>query len=356
METVNDLFISIANWFRGWIVSLGANSTLETVLMSLLFVAGVVVFILVNVLYLVYLERKVAGYMQQRLGPNRWGPRGLFQTIWDALKLLGKEDVIPDAADKWVFRVAGIAIFIPAILVFAVIPFGKGMTPIDLDTGILFFVAVSSMSVIAMLMAGWSSNNKYSLLGGMRSVAQTVSYEIPMVFSLLGVVMLTQSMKLSDIVVAQQNMWFVVLQPIAFIIYAIAATAELNRGPFDLPEGEQEIVAGPFTEYSGMRYALFFLAEYTNLVSVSALAATVFLGGWQGPWLPSWLWFLIKTYLMIFIFMWFKWTFPRIRIDHLMHLNWKFLLPLSLANVLLTGVGIKLYQAYQAAQTIGVWW
>jgi NADH-quinone oxidoreductase subunit H len=193
-------------------------------------------------------------------------------------------------------------------------------------------------------MAGWGSNNKWSLLGAMRSVAQMISYEIPLAFSLLGVVMITGSLNLSEIVKAQQNIWFILLQPVAFVTFFIAATAELNRGPFDMPEAEQELTAGAFTEYSGMRWALFFLAEYTNLVAVSALAATLFLGGWQGPLLPSWLWIILKTYMIMMVFMWLKWTFPRIRMDHLMSLSWKALIPISLVNVVLTGAGIEIFR------------
>lgn len=341
---VENIFVGIAAWFRQWIAALGLGPAASQVLLVLLYLVGILIFVFANVIYLVYLERKISAYMQQRLGPNRVGPRGLLQCVIDAIKLLGKEDIIPAAADRWVFVLAAILVFVPTVMVYAVIPFGKGMIAVDLNIGVFYFIAISSTATIAFLMAGWGSNNKYSLLGGMRTVAQMVSYEIPMVFSLLGVIMLAGSLRMSDIVAAQKDMWFVVLQPVAFITYFIAATAELNRGPFDLPEGEQEIIAGPFTEYTGMRYALFFLAEYANLVSVSAIAATLFLGGWQGPWLPSWLWFVLKVYFMIFLFMWARWTFPRVRVDHLMHLNWKFLLPVSLVNILLTGVGVKLFQ------------
>ncbi|SMB95375.1 NADH dehydrogenase subunit H [Thermanaeromonas toyohensis ToBE] len=315
-----------------------------SVIRGVIYLLGILAFVFLNAIYLIYLERKVSAYMQQRLGPNRVGPRGLFQSVVDAIKLLGKEDIIPREADKWVFLVAPIAIFIPAIMVYAVIPFGPGIIAADLNIGVFYFLAVASTTTIAILMGGWAGNNKYSLLGAMRTVAQMVSYEIPLVFSILGVIMLAGSLKTSDIVAAQREIWFIFLQPIAFLIYFIAATAEVNRGPFDLVEGEQEIIAGPFTEFTAMRYALFYLSEYTNLLSVSALAVTLFFGGWQGPWLPSWLWFIIKVYIMILLFMWVRWTFPRIRIDHLLQFNWKFLLPLSLANILATGIGIKVYQ------------
>ena len=231
-----------------------------------------------------------------------------------------------------------------AVLLYAVIPMGKDMAVVDLNVGLFYFISVGSLSTICILMAGWGSNNKWSLLGAMRSVAQMISYEIPLAFSLLGVVMIAGSLNLSDIVAAQHKLWFILLQPIAFVTYFIAATAELNRGPFDMPEAEQELTAGAYTEYTGMRWALFFLAEYTNLVAVSALASTLFLGGWQGPWLPSWIWIIMKTYLVMLIFMWMKWTFPRIRMDHLMSFSWKVLIPVSLVNIVLTGAGIEFFQ------------
>lgn len=344
---MENLFVNIAGALRGWLTGLGLSSMVTEAIMALVYLVAILVFVLLNVIYLVYLERKLSAYMQERLGPNRVGPRGLFQTVLDVLKLLGKEDIIPNATDRWVFRIAAIVVMVPAIMVFAVVPFGENMIAVDLNIGVFYFVAVASTATIAFLMAGWGSNNKWSLLGGMRSVAQMVSYEIPMVLSLLGVIMLAGSLRVSDIMAAQKTVWFVVLQPVAFLIYLIASTAELNRQPFDLPEGEQELTAGVFTEYSGMRYALFFLAEYTNMIAVSAIAATLFLGGPQGPWLPSWLWFMIKVYVMIGIYMWFRWTLPRIRVDHLMAFNWKFLVPLSLVNVLVTGIGLEIYKWYQ---------
>jgi len=221
---------------------------------------------------------------------------------------------------------------------------GKNMVIVDLNVGVFYFISVGSLTTICLLMAGWGSNNKWSLLGAMRSVAQMISYEIPLAFSLLGVIMIAGSMRLSDIVAAQSNVWFIILQPVAFIAYFIAATAELNRGPFDMPEAEQELTAGAYTEYTGMRWALFFLAEYTNLVAVSALMSTMFLGGWQGPFLPSWLWIIIKTYLVMIVFMWLKWTFPRIRMDHLMSFSWKVLIPVTLANILLTGIVLQVFK------------
>lgn len=341
---MENIFINLATMIRDFLAGLGLSPTAVDIVMVSIQAISILVFLLLNVLFLVYLERKISAYIQQRLGPNRVGPRGFFQTTLDVIKLLGKEDIVPDCADKWLFRLAPIAIFIPTMMLFAVVPFGENMIAVDLNIGIFYFVAIASTTVMAFIMAGWGSNNKYSLLGGMRTVAQMISYEIPLVFSLLGVVMITGSLKMSEIVAAQQNVWFIVSQPLAFIIFFIAATAELNRAPFDLPEGEQEIVAGPYTEYSGMRFALFFLAEYANMVAMSIIIVTVFLGGWHGPFLPSWLWVFIKMYLVITLFMWLRWTFPRIRVDHLMSFNWKVLLPLAIINIVITGVVIKVIQ------------
>ncbi|NLC06687.1 MAG: NADH-quinone oxidoreductase subunit NuoH [Syntrophomonadaceae bacterium] len=344
MELLERLFVNIAGLARtlmaGWSLP---NSIIELVVLILGIIA-IIGLIIVDAIILVWLERKIAGFIQERPGPNRLGPAGVFQTIADTFKLLGKEDVIPRSADRWVFRLAPPLVFVPAIMLYAVIPFGKDMVPVDLNVGLFYCFSIASLGTMSFLMAGWGSHNKYSLLGGMRTVAQMISYEIPLLLSVLGVVMIVGSLNLSDIVAAQKNVWFIIIQPVAFIIYLIAATAELNRGPFDLPEGEQELVAGVYTEFSGMRWALFFLAEYTNMVATAAIAVTLFFGGWHGPWLPSWMWFFLKVYLIIFFFMVIKWTYPRIRVDHLMHFGWKFLIPLSLANLLLTGVGIEIYR------------
>lgn len=334
------LFVNLAEAFTGWMISLGLNPAWAEAVLLLVKWILVVTIITVNIIILIWLERKISAFFQERLGPNRLGPFGVFQTIADAIKLLTKEDIVPSAADKLIFKTAPMFFIVVAVMLYTVIPMGKGMEVINLNVGLLFFISVGSLSTIALLMAGWGSNNKWSLMGAVRSVAQMVSYAIPLAFSLLGVVMIAGSLNLQDIVAAQENVWFIILQPIAFITYFIAATAELNRGPFDMPEAEQELTGGAYTEYTGMRWALFFLAEYTNLVAVSALMATVFLGGWQGPWLPSWLWIIIKTYGIILVFFWIKWTFPRIRMDHLMSFSWKVLVPVSLGNILLTGAGI----------------
>lgn len=347
MEIINNLFIYVAVFFRYLARLLGLGSLSTNFVMALVYFIGIAGIVTMNIIILLWIDRRVASFFQERLGPNRVGPFGLFQSLVDAVKLIGKESIIPKAADKTVYKIAPLMIFTITIMLYAVLPYGKGMSAVNINVGILYFIAVSSTSTIAILMAGWGSNNKYSLLGGMRTVAQIISYEIPLAFSMLGIVMLTGTLNLTDIVVAQKNIWYVILQPIAFVIFIISALAELNRAPFDMTEAEQEIIAGYHTEYSGMRFALFFMAEYANLFSVAALGVTLFLGGWQGPILPSWMWFLGKVYAMILVIMWIRWTYPRIRIDKMMQFNWKVLIPLSIANVLLTGVGIKLFQYIQ---------
>ncbi|HZK86169.1 MAG TPA: NADH-quinone oxidoreductase subunit NuoH [Desulfosporosinus sp.] len=343
LQTLDNLFLIIAATIRGLFAdphSVWANLTMDIINFII-----VVIIVVLAALILILLERKIAGWTSQRTGPNRLGPRGWFQTIADALKLMGKEDVTPASADKFIFKIAPMIIFSLPMMTLAVIPYGDGMAPINLDLGIFYFVAISSISTLAFLMAGWGSNNKYSLLGAMRAVAQMVSYEIPLLFSLLGVVMISQSFNLGVIVEAQATIPFIILQPLAFVIFLIAALAELNRAPFDLVEADQEVVAGPFTEYTGLRWGLFFLGEYGNMTAMAGLGATMFLGGWQGPgFLPGYVWFFLKTGVIIFLIMWARWTFPRIRIDHLMHLAWKVLLPLSILNILLTGLGIYVYR------------
>ncbi|MFZ5753675.1 MAG: NADH-quinone oxidoreductase subunit NuoH, partial [Bacillota bacterium] len=287
MSVLDNLFVKIAALVRTTLTGLGLGDIWVNLAMVILYLAGILGVMMTAALVLVLVERKIAGFIQLRPGPNRVGPWGSLQTVADTIKLLTKEDIIPACADRKVFMLAPVLVLVPTILAFAVIPFGKGMIATDVNIGIFYLIAVSSLATIPFLMAGWSSNNKYSLLGGMRAVAQMVSYEVPMVFSLLGVVMIVGSLQMSAIVEAQSKVWFVLLQPVAFLIYVIAATAECNRAPFDIPEGESELVAGVFTEYTGMKWALFFLAEYANLVLVSAIATTMFLGGWHGPVLPG---------------------------------------------------------------------
>jgi len=258
------------------------------------------------------------------------------------IKLIQKEDITPATADRPVFFWAPIIALTAAFTAYVVMPFGKGLIVSDLNIGILFIIAITTFTIISLLMAGWGSNNKYALLGGMRSAAQVVSYEVPMVVAVLSVVLFAGSMSMMDIVNSQAKIyqWYIFrlpFGPIAFMIYLIAGTAESNRTPFDLPEAEQELVAGFNVEYSGMKFAMFFFAEFVNLFTISAIAATLFLGGWQGPFLPSWMWFMIKTLFIVFVLMWFRWTYPRLRVDQLMEFSWKFLLPISFANLIIAG-------------------
>jgi NADH-quinone oxidoreductase subunit H len=334
--------------FAGWRASAHAGwdaRGLPPVILDGLFqlaaALAVGVFIAVNALFIIYMDRKVAARMQQRRGPNRVGPYGLLQTLADTVKMLLKEDITPYAADKAVFRAAPLIVLTATFLVFVVLPFGKGLAAGDLNVGLVYFLAVSSLGVIGILAGGWASNNKYSLMGGMRSAAQIVSYEVPAVLTVLSIAVLAGSLRLGDIVRAQPPVGYILFQPLGFLLFLIASNAEINRAPFDLPESDSELVSGFLTEYSGMRFAFFLLAEYTNLFLAGAFAATLFLGGWRGPLLPPVVWFLLKSYLVVFILMWIRWTFPRLRVDHLMEFSWKVLLPLALANLIVTAVLVK---------------
>jgi NADH-quinone oxidoreductase subunit H len=303
---------------------------------------GVIALVSVNALFLIWMERKVAAHMQLRPGPMEVGPHGAIQTVADALKLMGKELITPDEVDKPIFWLAPIVVFLPVLLSFLVVPFSSSWIIKDMNVGIVLILAFSTLAVLAILMAGWASNNKYAVFGAIRSVAQNIAYEIPLLITVMSIILMVGSFKLSDIVAAQSQYWFVLLQPLAFILFIICATAETNRAPFDLPEAESELVAGFHTEYSGMRFALFFLAEYTNMFIASAVATVLFLGGWRGPFLPGVIWFLLKVYALIFLMMWFRWTFPRVRFDQLLNFAWKILIPLAFANLLITALVLKL--------------
>ncbi len=342
VDFINNIFVNIAAWIRGLLAAIGLPPGGVDLAMAIVYILAIIIVCVLVALFYVIWERKFAGYIQRRPGPNRLGPNGWLQTIADAVKLLGKEDIVPDLADKKIHTIAALTVFAPPMLALVAIPFGEKMAALDLRLGIFYLIAVTSLSTLPVLMAGYSSNNKYSLVGGMRAVSQMISYEIPMVFAFLGVVMIVGSFKLSDIVTAQSPVWFVVYQPVAFIIYIICATAECNRAPFDLPEGESELTAGVYTEYSGMRYALFYLAEYCNMFVAAGIGVTLFLGGWAGPFLPGWVWFLLKTFIIMTFFVWIRWTFPRMRVDHLLNFGWKLLVPLSLANIFVTSIFVYL--------------
>ncbi len=315
---------------------LGSDVTAGIV--GLLIIAAIVP---LNVAFLVLVERKVAGHIQLRPGPMEVGPHGILQTLIDAVKLLGKELVTPQSTDKLIFFLAPIIVVAPAFVGFVPIPFSPLMQVKDVNVGILLIFAFSSISVISILMAGWSSNNKYSLIGAIRSVAQNVAYEIPLLLATMSVIIMTNTFKMGDIVRAQSSLWFIFYQPIAALIFFIATTAETNRAPFDLVEAESELVSGFHTEYTGMRFSLFFLAEYTNMVIAASMFTVLFLGGWYGPFFSGMIWFLIKTYFLIFVVMWARWTYPRIRFDQLMNFAWKVLIPFALVNLLITAIVLK---------------
>ncbi len=325
---------------KGWeIVYQFAGPTLLTLVIGLVVVFT---FAALNAMFLVWLERKVAGHIQLRIGPKEVGPFGVLQTVIDTLKLVAKELITPRLTSKFLFRLAPILVFVPAVVPFVVFPFGPRLQIHDLNMGLLLIFAFGGINVIAILMGGWASNNKYALLGAMRSVAQNVAYEIPLLLSAMSVVLMAGSLSLKQIVQAQQGLWFVLYQPLAFLLYMTAATAETNRAPFDIPEAESELVAGFHTEYSGMRFSLFFLAEYTEMFVVAAVGTTLFLGGWSGPFLPGICWFMAKVYFLIFVAMWARWTFPRVRFDQLMNFAWKYLTPMALVNLMVTAVLVKL--------------
>jgi len=342
---------SITNSVNAWLYSQMAPTW---ALLTQFVIVGILVITLFSILglVLIMMERRVSAWMQLRLGPNRVGPGGMFQTVADTLKLIVKEGMTPTGADKLLFNLAPFVVMIVAMVIMAPLMFAKGFQIWDVNIGVFFVSAVSSVSVIGILMAGWASNNKYSLLGAMRSGAQIVSYELSAGLSILVIVVLTGSLKISDIIAAQETGWWIfkghIPVLIAFVIFLVAVTAETNRAPFDLAEAESELTAGFHTEYSGMKFALFFLAEYVNIFVVCAIGATLFLGGWMpfhiGQWhdfnrimdyIPSSLWFFGKTFFLIFVIMWFRWTFPRLRIDQLLNLEWKYLLPISMLNLLI---------------------
>ena len=329
--------------------------TLLTVIIILLKIIVLLVPLLVGVAYLTFAERKIIGYMQVRLGPNRVGPKGWLQPIADAMKLMFKEIIIPSRADRFLFLLAPVLSFGPALAAWAVVPFGDGMLISNLDAGLLYLLALTSLGVYGVIVAGWASNSKYAFLGAMRSAAQIVAYEIAMGFALVGVLMAAGSLNLNQIVLAQQGSllhWFwLPLLPL-FLVYFISGVAETNRAPFDVAEGESEIVAGFHVDYSGMAFAVFFLAEYANMILVAALASTLFLGGWLSPFegipvlgalfgfVPGALWLTLKISLLLLFFLWFRATFPRYRYDQIMRLGWKVFIPVTLVWILVIGLGV----------------
>ena len=316
--------------------------------------------VLVSVTFMTLLERKVIAWVQVRLGPMRVGPHGMLQPVADAIKLLLKEDITPARADKWVFTLAPIVAIVPALVAFAVVPFGQEVTLFghavtlviaDLNVGLLYIVSITSIGVYGIILAGYASNSKFPLLAGLRASAQLISYEIAITMMLVSIVVMSGTLSMVGIVEAQSTarMWYVFVQPVAFVVFFIGGLAETNRAPFDLPEAEQELTGGFHTEYSGMRFALFFLAEYANMIVVSTVATTLFFGGWLRPFpgvaalralglVPGWVWFLSKTFVFLYVFIWIRATLPRYRYDQLMRLGWKVLIPLGIANLVVTAV------------------
>ncbi len=360
MDLINNVFVNFYDWLAGALHALfgglnltkDADSALVSAVMGLVVITVILLWMVLMVLILIWLERKVAGRIQDRLGPNRVGPWGLLQSIADTIKMFIKEDIIPANADKLIHTLAPIVAMAPAVLAFAVVPWGRGMQPADLNIGILWIVSLGSLGAIGVFMAGYGSNNKFALIGGMRAVAQVISYEIPQVLTIVPIVLMVGSLSLVKITQAQSGWggmgWFVFaipVGPIAFVVYYLSALAEVARTPFDLPEGESEIVAGHHTEYSGMKWGLFYLAEYFNFFLVCTIASILFLGGWQGPgFLPGWAWFILKTYALILVGMWIRMTWPRFRVDQLMGFAWKVLVPIALINIILASIALPLFK------------
>jgi NADH-quinone oxidoreductase subunit H len=304
-------------------------------------VALIMAYLCVNAILLIWLERKLSARIQRRVGPTR-GPFGLVQQVYDMVKLFSKELITPDQVNRVLYLIAPVMVFAPVMAVCSLFPVSATWIFHDYNVAVVLLLAISGFNILGIFFAGWGSNNKYALLGAVRSVAQNISYEIPLILSIIPIVMMTGTLSLYGIAAAQTAVPFVLLQPIAAIIFIISATAETNRAPFDIPEAESELVAGFHTEYSGMRFGLFFFAEYSNMIIACGLATVLFLGGWKGPYLPGPVWFFIKVYALIILMMWFRWTFPRLRFDQLMKFAWMVLVPVALINLLITTLVLKL--------------
>ncbi len=318
----------------------------EPALRLVLCIVALAVFIGLNGLLLVYMERKIAGHIQRRPGPFEVGPHGVLTPVADALKLVGKQLVAPEGADKWLFWTAPILSFMPIFVLFLPIEFGPNLFGVETNLGLLLILAFAGFNVLALCLAGWGSNNKWGLLGAARAVSQSVAYEIPLLLTVLAVAFMTGTLDLGEITAMQGAwpwQWNVVTQPLAFVIFFTCAVAETNRAPFDVPEAESELTAGFHTEYSGMGFGLFFLAEYAEMIVVCSVATILFLGGWKGPFISGPWWFLVKMYALLTIMMWFRWTYPRVRFDQVLNICWKWFIPLALANLLLTAVLVKVF-------------
>lgn len=348
MRAIDELFVSIGGWFTRLLTeTLGVPDLAAGLVGALARALVVCTFAALTFLVLTYLERKIIARIQDRVGPNRVGPFGIFQPIADAIKMFTKEQTVPLTADRLLFEIAPLMAAAPSLMLFAVVPFGRGMVASDMDVGLIYLIAIGSFAEIGILMGGWASRSKYSLLGAMRAVAQMISYEIPMALAFVGLILMTGSLNLSFIV-ENQIVPFIFLQPLAFLIFLVAAAAESGRSPFDIMEAESELIAGYHTEYAGMQFGLFQMGEFLGFYGQSAIATTLFLGGWQGPVLPTWLWFWLKTWLIVFVFQWaFRGTFPRLRIDQLQAFCWKFLVPSAVLVILMNALLVPFFPIVQ---------
>ena len=351
-----NLFPNVRTDFVEWLQGFGLSSSLIIFLDSIIGIILILLFVFPLVMLFIWMERRFIARFQLRPGPNRCGPLGLLQPVADAVKILFKELIMPAKGDKIIHWLAPLVLFVAALMVFGVFPIGKGSMGVfaDLNIGILYVVAIGSLAVISIFMAGWASNNKYSLIGAMRGVAQLISYEVPMVLSIVGVVLIVGSLQMSEIV-GKQTVPFILLQPLGFLIYFIGAMTELNRSPMDMIEADSELVAGYFTEYSGMKFAMFFLGEYINTLAMSILVTTLFLGGWKGPFLPVWFWFVFKVLAVFMFILWTRATLMRLRIDQVMAFSWKFLLPMALINVFITAGEVLVWDTWMSGWTSFPW-
>jgi NADH-quinone oxidoreductase subunit H len=344
-----DLFAKVRTTFVEWLQSVDLPSSLIIFIDSIIGIILILLFVFPLVMLFIWIERRFIARFQLRPGPNRCGPLGLLQPVADAVKILFKELIMPSKGDKIIHWLAPLVLFVAALMVFAVFPIGKGEMGVfsDLNIGILYVVAIGSLSIIGIFMAGWASNNKYSLIGAMRGVAQLISYEVPMVLAILGVVLIVGSLQMSEIV-GKQSIPFILMQPLGFLIYFIGAMTELNRSPVDMIEADSELVGGYFTEYSGMKFAMFFLGEYINTLAMAILVTTLFLGGWKGPFLPVWFWFVFKVLAVFMFILWTRATLIRLRIDQVMAFSWKFLLPMALINVFVTAGEVLVWDTWMS--------
>ncbi len=348
-DYIVDLFVNVRTDWIEFLQGQGLASSLVVFLDGLIGITLILMFVFPTVIIFIWLERRFIGWIQLRPGPNRCGPFGLLQPVADAVKVLFKEIIHPTEGDKLILWIAPALVFFSALMLFAVIPIGEGSLGAlsDLNIGILYIVAIGSLGVIALFMAGWGSNNKYALLGAMRAVAQLISYEVPMVLAIIGVVLIVGSLQMSEIV-GKQTIPFILLQPLGFLIYFLGALAELNRSPLDQVEAESELTTGYFTEYSGMRFATFFLGEYINTLVVATIVTTVFLSGWKGPFLPVWLWFVAKVFAVFLLMLWMRATLVRVRVDQIMAFSWKFLIPLALINIFITAGEVLIWDEWMS--------